>query len=92
MNSKDEITIIKPFVWDEKTNQSGQVIDFSSFSAQWDELKRLMNTVSAETLPKDGTESMNGDLRMGGNEIVNVQPFVDVKSLTSANFRQKEVN
>ena len=56
MGSK-EIINIKPFV-DNKTNQTGRAIDFSFFYTHRGEIKRLINIISAENLPKDGSESM----------------------------------
>ena len=76
MNNK-EIINLKAFVDNNNTDKKGQTIDFSFFLTHRDELKRLMNKISAENLSKDGSESMGGDLNIGGNKIVNIQPFVE---------------
>ena len=68
---------IRPFVEDDNINQSGQAIDFSFFHAQRGELKRLINSASAEHLPLNGSDSMTVNLNMGNNKITNLHTYAD---------------
>ena len=77
---------IRPFVEDDNINQSGQAIDFSFFHAQRGELKRLINSASAENLPLNGRDSMTGNLNMGNNKITNLHTDAD-DAFSAANVR-----
>lgn len=63
---------VRPFVEEVNINQSGQSIDFSVFHAQRGELKRLINSASAENLPLDGSDSMTGNFNMNNNKVINL--------------------
>ena len=76
MNNK-EIINLKAFVDNNNTDKKVKRLTSVFFLTHRDELKRLMNKISAENLSKDGSESMGGDLNIGGNKIVNIQPFVE---------------
>ena len=62
-----EIINIRPFVEDDNLGQSGQVTDFSFFHTQRGDLKRLINEFSAEKLPKDCSEPMQGNIDMNNH-------------------------
>lgn len=64
---------VKPFVANDNSNQTGRVIDFSYFHTQRGDLKRLINESSAENLPKDGSESMQGNIDINNHEILNLK-------------------
>ena len=62
------ITNIKPFVEDNSDAQRNEVINFGYFK---DERADILRQVG-ERLPKDGSESMKGDLDMNNNKITNL--------------------
>lgn len=63
----NEIINLKPFVENDNINQVGHVIDFGYFHTQRGDLKRLINQSSADNLPKDGSESMQGNIEMNNH-------------------------
>ena len=89
------ITNIKPFVEDNSSQavsdaQRNEVINFGYFK---DERADILRQVG-ERLPKDGSESMKGDLDMNNNKITNLadpQPS-DSSYAASVNFVNKTVN
>ena len=48
-------------------------INFKYFHEQRQRFDRLINEASAETLPKDGSESMEGNIDMNNHAIINLK-------------------
>ena len=82
-----EIINRKPIVEDDDRDQTGHVIDFSYFHSERDELKRKMNEMSAGNLPKDGSESMKGNIDMNNHNIFNLSVDTnDISSVANINY------
>ena len=72
----------------------GRAIDFGFFKKQRDFIAREFSESDADLLPKDGSESMNGNLNMANDSIINLkdpQPS-DTSHAASVNFVNNFVN
>jgi hypothetical protein len=64
------------------TQQDGDAINYRHFNRETGVLKRLINNVSAQALPRDGSDPMTGNLNMGRKKITDLQ--TDANDLFSA--------
>ena len=93
------ITNIKPFVENDSSQaasdaQRNEVINFGYFKDERADITRKYTDLVGDCLPKDGSESMKGDLDMNNNKITNLadpKPS-DASYAASVNFVNNTVN
>ena len=93
------ITNIKPFVEHDSSQatpdaQRNEVINFGYFKTERADIMRQVVDLVGDCLPKDGSESMKGDLDMNNNKIINLadpKPS-DASYAASVNFVNNTVN
>ena len=62
-------------------------------SSSQDNSAVTLGDVKGLFLPRDGSRQMSGNLNMGGNNLINIRPFVeDDKRLISVFFMHREEN
>ena len=69
---------VKPFVEDDSSQaasdaQRNEIINYGYFKDERADIMRQVTELVGDTLPKDGSESMQGDLDMNNNEIKNLK-------------------
>ena len=87
---------VKPFVEDDSSQaasdaQRNEIINYGYFKDERADIMRQVTELVGDTLPKDGSESMTGNLDMNNNKIINLADPTDPNDSANKKYVNDEI-